>query len=370
MLLRIVVQLVAATNFYCNTFDADENAVRGTRRTRNNFNYYVSNRRLFTFKYVLFSKCWDGQELEVDEERRSGWELQGANLQVDLCCVAFYVVEADVRSSHEACVEYQIVIWFIIPATKNPQADHNNNALALIDLLQYVPRLFQIFPLNSQIVQATGVITKTAWAWAAYNPLLYMLTGHVLRVVWRLLEDLKLDLSGVLFNLRWLATRGVDEEAILRGLPSDLRRDIQRHLCLDLVRKVPLFSQMDGQLLDAICDRRVSPLSTQGTYIVCEGDFVTEMLFIFSGWLQSTTTNGGRTGFFNSITLRPGAFAFSQGDEWANPFWKLVHDGLNTPGKKQVLAANGIQMCRLHCPVQFRTACGLQRACGSHNKEW
>ncbi|GMH08484.1 hypothetical protein Nepgr_010324 [Nepenthes gracilis] len=165
-------------------------------------------------------------------------------------------------------------------------------------------------------------------------------------------EDLK-QLIRYFVQYRWLATRGMDEEAILRGLPSDLHRDIQRHLCLDLVRNVPLFSQMDGQLLDAICDRRVSPLSTQGAYIVCEGDFVTEMLFIFRGWLQSTTTNGGRTGFFNSITLRPGAFAFSQGDEWANPFWKLVHDGLNTSGKKQVLAANGMQMCHPHCPVQL-----------------
>lgn len=37
---------------------------------------------------------------------------------------------------------------------------------------------------------------------------------------------------------KWLATRGVNEEATLRGLPTDLRRDIQRHLCLDLVRRV------------------------------------------------------------------------------------------------------------------------------------
>ena len=37
---------------------------------------------------------------------------------------------------------------------------------------------------------------------------------------------------------KWVATRGVDEEDILRGLPTDLRRDIQRHLCLDLVRRV------------------------------------------------------------------------------------------------------------------------------------
>lgn len=37
---------------------------------------------------------------------------------------------------------------------------------------------------------------------------------------------------------KWLATRGVDEESILHALPPDLRRDIQRNLCLDLVRRV------------------------------------------------------------------------------------------------------------------------------------
>jgi hypothetical protein len=37
---------------------------------------------------------------------------------------------------------------------------------------------------------------------------------------------------------KWLATRGVAEESILRALPTDLRRDIQRHLCLDLLLRV------------------------------------------------------------------------------------------------------------------------------------
>ena len=37
---------------------------------------------------------------------------------------------------------------------------------------------------------------------------------------------------------KWLATRGVNEESILEVLPADLRRDIKRHLCLDLVRRV------------------------------------------------------------------------------------------------------------------------------------
>lgn len=39
---------------------------------------------------------------------------------------------------------------------------------------------------------------------------------------------------------QWFATRGVNEESILRSLPLDLRRDIQRHLCLALVRRVCL----------------------------------------------------------------------------------------------------------------------------------
>jgi len=37
---------------------------------------------------------------------------------------------------------------------------------------------------------------------------------------------------------KWLETRGVDEENIVQSLPKDLRRDIKRHLCLNLVRRV------------------------------------------------------------------------------------------------------------------------------------
>ncbi|KAK6944271.1 Cyclic nucleotide-binding domain [Dillenia turbinata] len=369
----------------------------------------------------------------------------------------------------------QIVVWFIIPATRSARADHKNNALALIVLLQYIPRLYLIFPLSSEIVKATGAVTKTAWAGAAYNLLLYMLASHVLGASWYLLSidrhtscwksackgeynttNCKLNfldcdsfshsdrkawasitkvftscdpnneidfnygifenavakdvvsssfiekyfyclwwglqnlssygqnlstslfigetlfailiaiLGLVLFahlignmqtylqsltvrleewrlkrrdteewmrhrqlpedlrqrvrrfvQYKWVATRGVNEEAILRGLPTDLRRDIQRHLCLYLVRRVPFFSQMDDQLLDAICEHLVSSLSTEGTYIVREGDPVTEMLFIIRGRLESSTTNGGRTGFFNSIALRPGDFCGEELLAWA-----------------------------------------------------
>ncbi|KAI3782145.1 hypothetical protein L2E82_12178 [Cichorium intybus] len=367
----------------------------------------------------------------------------------------------------------QIVIWFIIPATRSSKANHNNNALALIVLLQYIPRLYLIFPLSSELVKATGVVTKTAWAGAAYNLMLYMLASHVLGAAWYLLSidrhlscwksichdekssckasyldchtindierknwanvtnvfkqctgddnlpfkygifqnavqknvisssifhkyfyclwwglqqlssygqnlststfigetsfailiaivglvlfahligNMQTYLQSLTMRLeewrlrrrdteewmrhrqlpedlrkrvrrfvqyKWVATRGVHEDAILHGLPADLRRDIQRHLCLDLVRRVPFFSQMDDQLLDAICERLVSSLSTEGAYIVREGDPVSEMFFIIRGRLESSTTNGGRTGFFNSIIMRPGDFCGEELLAWA-----------------------------------------------------
>ncbi|CAB4266564.1 unnamed protein product [Prunus armeniaca] len=383
----------------------------------------------------------------------------------------------------------QIVIWFIIPAVRSSHS--TNNALVLIVLLQYVPRLYLIFPLSSQIIKATGVVTKTAWAGAAYNLILYMLASHVLGASWYLLSierymtcwksecrkefspmkcflgyldcgnfnnddrrrwmnstqvfsncnpentidfnygifenavtknvvsteflqkyfyclwwglqnlssygqtlttstfigetsfailiailglvlfahligNMQTYLQSITVRLeewrlkrrdteewmkhrqlprdlqervrrfvqyKWVATRGVDEESILHALPTDLRRDIQRHLCLDLVRRVPFFSQMDGQLLDAICERLVSSLSTQGTYIVREGDPVTEMLFIIRGKLESSTTNGGRIGFFNSITLRPGDFCGEELLAWA----LLPKSTLNLPSSTRTV---------------------------------
>ncbi|KAG0470461.1 hypothetical protein HPP92_017161 [Vanilla planifolia] len=371
----------------------------------------------------------------------------------------------------------QILVWLVFPAVRHLNPQQNNNTLALIILIQYIPRLYLIFPLSYQIIKATGVVTKTAWAGAAYNLLLYMIVSHVIGASYYLLtidrqttcwkSECRLEngttgapcqtkfldceftsyidqnwanntsvfancnasndsisfaygiyqkalatgalstnfvkkyfyclwwglqnlstfgqgltsstfigetsfcslvaiLGLVLFahlignmetylqsttvrleewrlkrrdteqwmkhrqlphelrervrrfvQYKWFATQGVDEESILQALPTDLCRDIQRHLCLNLVRRVPFFSQMDDQLLDAICERLVSSLSTEGTYIVREGDPVTEMFFVIRGKLESSTTNGGRADFFNSITLRPGDFFGEELLSWA-----------------------------------------------------
>ncbi|KAK3205976.1 hypothetical protein Dsin_020022 [Dipteronia sinensis] len=289
----------------------------------------------------------------------------------------------------------QVLIWVIIPNLKGSTMTNTKNVLRFIIIFQYLPRLFLIFPLSSQIVKATGVVTETAWAGAAYNLILYMLASHVLGACWYLLsierqeacwrsvcndekpscqygffdcrrveettrdswfkssnitnlcnpessfyefgiygDALTFDVTTasfvnkyfyclwwglknlsslgqnlatstyvgeilfaiiiatlglVLFALlignmqtylqsttvrleewrikrtdteqwmhhrqlptelkqsvrkydqyKWAATRGVDEESLLKGLPMDLRRDIKRHLCLDLVRRVSI----------------------------------------------------------------------------------------------------------------------------------
>ncbi|EPS71990.1 hypothetical protein M569_02767, partial [Genlisea aurea] len=367
----------------------------------------------------------------------------------------------------------QCVVWGITPFTLSRTSTHVNHTISLLIVLQYIPRLIVIFPLNSRIIKNTGVVAKTAWTGAAYNLILYLLASHVIGAVWHLMaverifscwkQQCRIERGGNFCSLRfldcsssghdhdlwykstqvfdmcdgrkgtydfglftdalnnevasagfvqkyfyclwfglkslssyaqnmqaspyvaetmfsiiiclmglvffallignvqgylqsttarleewrvkrrdteewmrhrqlpwdlqervrtyvqqtWLSTRGVRERDILLALPLDIRREIQKHLCLSLVRRVPFFSQMDDQLLEAICERLVSSLNTKGTYVLREGDPVNEMLFIISGQLESSTTDGGRSGFFNSITLKPGDFCGEELLTWA-----------------------------------------------------
>ncbi|KAK4277535.1 hypothetical protein QN277_015522 [Acacia crassicarpa] len=116
---------------------------------------------------------------------------------------------------------------------------------------------------------------------------------------------------------KWQETRGVDEDNLINNLPKDLRRDIKRHLCLALLIRVPMFEKMDEQLLDAMCDLLKPVLHTENSFIVREGDPVSEMLFIMRGKLLTMTTNGGRRGFFNSEYLKASDFCGEELLTWA-----------------------------------------------------
>lgn len=74
---------------------------------------------------------------------------------------------------------------------------------------------------------------------------------------------------------------------------------------------------MDERLLDAICERLKPCLYTESTYIVREGDPVDEMIFLIRGRLESVTTDGGRSGFFNRSLLKEGDFCGEELLTWA-----------------------------------------------------
>ncbi|CAM6103272.1 unnamed protein product [Calypogeia fissa] len=109
---------------------------------------------------------------------------------------------------------------------------------------------------------------------------------------------------------KWAATRGVDEARLISGLSEGLRRDVKRHLCVDLVRQVPLFDDMDDLVIDNICDRLKPLLFIRGETIVEEGDLVLRMVFVARGYVKSTYRL--QTGSTSSVVLGPGNFA---GDE-------------------------------------------------------
>ncbi|XP_078429086.1 cyclic nucleotide gated channel 1 [Wolffia australiana] len=134
---------------------------------------------------------------------------------------------------------------------------------------------------------------------------------------------------------RWQVTRGVNEELLLQNLPKDLRRDIKRHLCLNLLNRVPMFEKMDDQLMDAMLDRLKPALYTGSSHIVREGDPVEEMLFIMRGKLESATTNGGRSGFLNTESLKGGDFCGEELLTWAlDP-----HPNANLPSSTRTVKA-------------------------------
>ncbi|XP_059634363.1 cyclic nucleotide-gated ion channel 1-like [Cornus florida] len=116
---------------------------------------------------------------------------------------------------------------------------------------------------------------------------------------------------------KWDRSRVVDEESLVCSFPKDIRRDIKRHLCRDLIGRVPMFDKMDEQLLDEIYDRLKPVLYTENSLIVREGDPVDEMLFVMSGKLSSASTDGGRTGFFNKVYLMAGDFCGEELLTWA-----------------------------------------------------
>ncbi|XP_061348313.1 cyclic nucleotide-gated ion channel 4-like isoform X1 [Gastrolobium bilobum] len=142
---------------------------------------------------------------------------------------------------------------------------------------------------------------------------------------------------------RWAAMRGVDECEITRNLPEGLRRDIKYHLCLDLVRQVPLFQHMDDLVLENICDRVKSLIFTKGETIAREGDPVQRMLFVVRGHLQSSQVL--RDGVKSCCMLGPGNFSGDELLSWClrRPFIERLPPSSSTLTTLETTEAFGLE---------------------------
>ncbi|KAI3724158.1 hypothetical protein L2E82_35926 [Cichorium intybus] len=92
-------------------------------------------------------------------------------------------------------------------------------------------------------------------------------------------------------HYNWVATRGVDEETLMENLPEDLQRDIRRHL-FKFIKKVRIFARLNEPILDAICEKLRQKTYIKGGTILYEGGFVTKMIFIVRGKMESIEKNG------------------------------------------------------------------------------
>ncbi|KAJ4823239.1 Cyclic nucleotide-gated ion channel 4 [Turnera subulata] len=142
---------------------------------------------------------------------------------------------------------------------------------------------------------------------------------------------------------RWAAMRGVDECDMIRNLPEGLRRDIKYHLCLDLVRQVPLFQHMDDLVLENICDRVKSLIFTKGEVITREGDPVQRMLFVVRGHLQSSQVL--RDGVKSCCMLGPGNFSGDELLSWClrRPFIERLPPSSSTLVTLETTEAFGLE---------------------------
>ncbi|XP_027154092.1 cyclic nucleotide-gated ion channel 2-like [Coffea eugenioides] len=109
---------------------------------------------------------------------------------------------------------------------------------------------------------------------------------------------------------RWRAMGGEDEMELIKDLPEGLRRDIKRFLCLDLIKKGPLFHSLDDLILDNICDRVHPLVFSRDEKITREGDPVQRIVFIVRGRVKSH--QGLSKGMVATSILEPGGFL---GDE-------------------------------------------------------
>ncbi|PIN14827.1 K+-channel ERG [Handroanthus impetiginosus] len=172
----------------------------------------------------------------------------------------------------------------------------------------------------------------------------------------------------------WKMMGGQDEIELIKDFPEGLRRDIKRYICLDLIKKVPLFHDLNDLVLDNICDR-VKPLFySKDEKIIREGDPVQRIIFIVYG--QVTRSQGLSRGTVATSILESGSFLGDELISWClrRPFLDRLPASLATftctlPAEAFALEADDLRYITDHFRYHFANQ-GLKRTARYYSSNW
>ncbi|XP_051117642.1 cyclic nucleotide-gated ion channel 2-like isoform X2 [Andrographis paniculata] len=172
----------------------------------------------------------------------------------------------------------------------------------------------------------------------------------------------------------WKMTGGQDENELIKDLPEGLRRDIKRHICLDLIRKVPLFHNLDDLILDNICDHVKPLVYSKHEKIIREGDPVKRMTFVVCG--QVKRSQGRTKGAVATSILETGSFLGDELISWClrRPFLDRLPASSATfvctrPAEAYALEAEDLRYVIQHFRYHF-TNDTVRRATRYYSSNW
>ncbi|XP_068312587.1 cyclic nucleotide-gated ion channel 1-like [Pyrus communis] len=80
---------------------------------------------------------------------------------------------------------------------------------------------------------------------------------------------------------------------MLSILPLEHKNNIKYHLCLAMLKKVPMLQTVDEQVLKVICENLKPVTYNEESYMIREGELLDKMLFITQGIVWTYTSNNG-----------------------------------------------------------------------------
>lgn len=101
----------------------------------------------------------------------------------------------------------------------------------------------------------------------------------------------------------WQERLGFDESQFLETLPSGLRREVEMHLKQQVLRRIPIFSSLPTEFVDAVALSLKPDIYVPGEFICRAGEEGDRMYFLITGVLEVIKSDGQVIG-----TLRHGDF--------------------------------------------------------------